>query len=162
MTFVDHKGCNCFICTLLWSWVRLSLEQKWVPGISIVKPIRCTIFRVYWISLCMFQMVFLSIIRSPRLYIELQVYVIQVRWLLASGHEMELMLYVQPWTSDDGRKDRPKHVEWYSLNSKNCAASWFYYRNISRFTVPWTSNEYQWYLVWGRGGWWWCGKVACA
>ena len=38
------------------------------------------------------------------------------------------MLYVQAWTPDDGRKDRPKHVEWYSINSKNCASSWFYYR----------------------------------
>jgi hypothetical protein len=28
------------------------------------------------------------------------------------------MLYVQSWTPDDGRKDRPKHVEWYSINSK--------------------------------------------
>jgi hypothetical protein len=49
-------------------------------------------------------------------------------------------LYVQSWTPDDGRKDRPKHVEWYSINSKNCASSWFYSRNISRCTVPWTSN----------------------
>jgi len=62
-------------------------------------------------------------------------YVIQVSWLLANGHEMELhlvpaskystnlydiylMLCVQSWTPDDGRKDRPKHVEWYSINSK--------------------------------------------
>jgi len=28
------------------------------------------------------------------------------------------MLYVQSRTPDDGRKDRPKHVEWYSINSK--------------------------------------------
>ena len=51
-----------------------------------------------------------------------------VRWLHASGHEMEhivpasmqstnlydiyLILYVQSWTPDEGRKDRPKHVEW--------------------------------------------------
>jgi len=104
--------------------------------ISIVKPTRCTIFRVYWISLYMFRTVFSSIIRSSRLYIQLQVYVIQVSWLLASGHEMwvpsrcplassqqnlfdiYLMLYVQSWTPDDGRKDRPKYVEWYSINSK--------------------------------------------
>jgi len=59
-----------------------------------------------------------------------------------SVHHQEyiyLMLYVQSWTPDDGRKDRTKHVEWYSVNSKNCASSWFYYRNISRCTVPWTS-----------------------
>ena len=56
-------------------------------------------------------MAFPSIIRSLRLYIQHQVYVIQVLWLLASGNEMEhivpaskqaqnlyyiyLMLYVQ-------------------------------------------------------------------
>jgi len=40
------------------------------------------------------------------------------------------MLCVQSWTPDDERKDRPKHVEWYSINSKNCASSWFCHRNI--------------------------------
>ena len=107
----------------------------------------------------MFRTVFPSIIRSSRLYTQHQVYVIQVSWLLASGHEMEqfhlvltskqstniydiyLTLYVQSWTPDDGRKDRPKHVEWYSINSKNCASSWFYYSNISRCTVPCASNS---------------------
>jgi hypothetical protein len=60
----------------------------------------------------MFRTVFPSIIRSLRLYIQHQVYVIQIQWLLASGNEMEhlfpagnqpqnlydryLMLYVQP------------------------------------------------------------------
>jgi hypothetical protein len=124
---------------------------------SIAKPTRCTIFRVYWISLCMFRTVLPSIIRSPRLYIRSQVYVIQVRWLLVSGPEMEfhfepaskrstnlydiyLTPYVQSWTPDDGWKDRLKHVGWYSINSKNCASSWLYYRNISWCTVPWTSK----------------------
>ena len=54
-------------------------------SISIVKPTRYTIFRVYWISLFMFRTVFPSIIRSPRLYIQRQVYVIRVHWPLASG-----------------------------------------------------------------------------
>jgi len=51
-------------------------------------------FRVYWMSLYMFRTVSPSIIRSSRLYIQHQVhsYVIQVRWLLASGHEMELLV----------------------------------------------------------------------
>jgi hypothetical protein len=55
----------------------------------------------------MFWTVFPSIIRSLRLYIEHQVYVIQVLWLLASGnlvpaskqtanlYDIYLMLYVQ-------------------------------------------------------------------
>jgi len=60
-----------------------------------------------------------------------------ISWLLASGQEkkpqfhlvpaskqlinlynINLILYVQSWTHDDGRKDRPKHVKWYSINSK--------------------------------------------
>ena len=40
----------------------------------------------------MFRTVSPSIIRSLRLYIQHQVYVIQVLWLLASGNEMELQL----------------------------------------------------------------------
>ena len=31
---------------------------------------------------------------------------------------MEMLLYVQSWTPDDGRKDRPKHVECYSKINK--------------------------------------------
>jgi len=44
-------------------------------------------------------------------------------------YDIYLMLCVQSWTPDDGRKDRTKHVDWYSINSKNCASSWFYHRN---------------------------------
>ena len=88
----------------------------------------------------MFLMVFPSIIKSQRLYIQHQLYVIQVRRLQSTNlYDICLMLYVQCWTPDDGRKDRPKHVEWYSINSKNRASSWFYYRNISGCTVPLTS-----------------------
>jgi len=52
-------------------------------------------------------------------------------------YDIYLMLYVQSCTPDDGRKDRPKHVEWYPTNLKNCAPSWSYNRSISRYTVPW-------------------------
>jgi hypothetical protein len=55
------------------SWDRAS----WY--FSVVKPIRCTIFRVYWISLYMFRTVFPSIIRNLRLYTQHQVYVIRER-----------------------------------------------------------------------------------
>ena len=33
-------------------------------------------------------------------------------------YDIYLMLYVQSFTPDYGQKDRPKHVEWYSINSK--------------------------------------------
>ena len=62
----------------------------------------------------MFRTVFPSIIRSLRLYI--QHHTIQFLWLLASKqpqklYDIYLMLYVQSQTPDDGRRDRPKHVE---------------------------------------------------
>jgi hypothetical protein len=63
--------------------------------------------RVYWISLYMFRTVFPSIVKSSRLYIQHQVHGMQSTNL----YDMYLMLYVQSWTLDDGRKDRPKHVE---------------------------------------------------
>jgi len=49
-------------------------------------------------TLYMFRTVFPSIVRSLRLYIQLQVYVIQVLWLLAYKQPQNLygmMLYVQ-------------------------------------------------------------------
>jgi hypothetical protein len=63
-------------------------------------------------TLYMFRTASPSIIRSRRLYI--QHHTIQVLWLLASKEPQNLygmMLYVQSSTPDDGRRDRPKHVE---------------------------------------------------
>jgi len=80
----------------------------------------------------MLRTVFPSIIRSPRLCKQRQAYVIQS----TNMYDIHLTLFVRSRTPDDGRKDRPKHAEWYSTSSKNCASSWFYYRNISRCTVP--------------------------
>jgi len=43
-----------------------------------------------------------------------------------------LLLYVQSWTPDDGRKDRPKHAVCHSKIKQIWhagASSWFYYRN---------------------------------
>jgi len=62
----------------------------------------------------MFRTVCPSIIRSLRLYLQHQLYVIQVLWLLTNRQPQNLygmMLYVQLLTPDDGRTDRPKHVE---------------------------------------------------
>ena len=47
-------------------------------------------------TLYMFRMVSPSIIRSLRLYIQHQVYVIEVLWLLASGNVMELQYHLVP------------------------------------------------------------------
>jgi len=102
-------------------------------------------FRVYWISLYMFRMVFPSIIRSPRLYIQHQVYVTQVCWLLASWNKILSLLASSQnncvtytwccmyslglwwWT------ERPSETCRAIFNKlENCASSWFYYRNISK------------------------------
>jgi len=40
-----------------------------------------------------------------------------------------LLLYIQSRTPDDGREDRPKHVECHYKIKQIGASSWFYYRN---------------------------------
>jgi hypothetical protein len=60
-------------------------------------------------------------------------------------YDIYLMLYVQSWTLDDGRIDRPKHVPrrvlfQNKINLRYCASVWFYYRNVLRATVLQTSN----------------------
>ena len=58
----------------LWAWSNqhcLGSSTRWWNFHH--HPTRCTIFRVYWISLYMFRTVFPSIIRSPRLYTQRQI-----------------------------------------------------------------------------------------
>jgi len=79
--------------------------------ISIVKPTRCSnVSNLFYfgMTLYMFRTVFPSIIRSWTLYIQQNAYVKQ------TSVSVWLLLYVQPWTPDDRRKDRPKHVECHS------------------------------------------------
>jgi len=103
--------------------------------ISILQPTRCTnvpTLFYFGMTLYMFRTVFPSIIRSSRLYIQQQAFVC----LLASRQQYLcdkcLLLYVQSWNPDDGRKDHPKHVECHSkIKYIWCigAPTWFYYRN---------------------------------
>ena len=94
--------------------------------ISVVKPTRwISVSNLFYfgMTLYMFRTVFPSIIRSSRLYIQQQAYVKQIplsncssiSFPLASRQQylfdICLFLYVQSSTADDGRKDRPKHVE---------------------------------------------------
>jgi len=61
-------------------------------------------------TLYMFRTVFLSIIISSRLYIQQQAFVKQLASRQQYLIDKCLLLYVQPWTPDDGQKDRLKHV----------------------------------------------------
>ena len=53
-----------------------------------------------------------------------------------------ILLCVQWKTSDDGQRNCPKHVEFYSKKQiwEISAFSWFYCKTLSRCTVTWTSN----------------------
>jgi len=80
---------------------------------------QCIKFIYFGVALYMFWTVFPSIISSSRLYIQLSN---KYCWLLVSSQQYLfdkcLLLHVQCWTADDGRKDRPKHVECYSKINK--------------------------------------------
>jgi hypothetical protein len=92
----------------------LTVSNKLVHVISIVKPTRCTnvsYLFYFGMTLYMFRTVFLSIIRSSRLYIQQQAFVRQI--LLSACWRVQqylfdkcMLLYVQSRTPDDGRKDR--------------------------------------------------------
>ena len=75
------------------------------------------------------------------------VYVVQVCWQLA--RKLSTNLYdiyhrcLQWKTPDGGQRNCPKHVEFYSKNKiwEISAYGWFYYKNLSRCAVTWTSNS---------------------
>jgi hypothetical protein len=99
----------------------------------------------------MFQIGFMSIIRSLVLYTQQQVYAIQVMLTAGSGwniliplassqhnlYGIYLLLCIQYKTPEDGQKTCPKHVELYSKNKfeKLVHLVGFYYKNISQCTI---------------------------
>jgi len=68
-------------------------------------------------TLYMFRTVFPSIIRSSKLCVQQRYMSNNCCYLLLSGNEVAAavwhipLLYTQFWAPDDGRKDRPKHIE---------------------------------------------------
>jgi hypothetical protein len=119
----------------------------------------------------MFRTVFPSIIRSPRLYTQHQVYVIQFSWLLASRHGKELihpvpnskqstnlydiylMLCVQFWTPDNGRIDHPKHVEWSLMSHRACCHTCYtiqfmHYSHFKTHLLRHLKSIHLIYLIW--------------
>jgi hypothetical protein len=102
---------------------------------------------------CMFRTIFPSIIRSSRLHIQQQA-------SAASSTEQQLfyiclLLNVQSWAPDDGRKDRPKHVECFTRtnNLRNrCILLVLLYEcyllSIKYTTCPvWVQDSHQLYDV---------------
>ena len=95
----------------------------------------------------MFRTVPLSIIKSFSLYTQ--------QWYMCWELGMERtdparklsanipLLCVQWKPADDGQRNCPKHVEFYSKNKiwEISASGWFYYESISRCTVTWTSKS---------------------
>ena len=103
--------------------------QQWYMYIRVLitKPTRCTKFPIFGIKLYMFQTVPLSIIRSFSLYTQ--------HWYMSYRFADSLwagsgwihpepahklwhipLLSVQQKTPDDGQRNCPKHVEFYSIN----------------------------------------------
>jgi hypothetical protein len=107
--------------------------------------LRCTAYQISR-SLYMFRKVFPSIIRSLRLYIKHQVFVIH-----ASGYVPASMQSTNLYDKTDAVctalnsrwwTERPSETCRVIFNKlENCASSWLCYGNISQCTVPWTSNR---------------------
>ena len=134
-------------------FIRINLKQsvfyvklKSNCIVSIIKPTRCTNWSNYFILKCHST----CFGRSFRPSLGVQDCTYSNRHL-SNRHccllrqqclfDKCLLLYAQSWTPDDGRKDRPKHVEWhFKIIWYITAASWFYYRNKLRCTALWTSN----------------------
>ena len=74
-------------------------------------------------TLYMFRTVTPSIIRSLRLYIQHQVYVTQVLWLLA------VCTVLDSWWWTEKPSETCRVLFQNKINLRYCASGWFYYRN---------------------------------
>ena len=113
----------------------------------------------------MFRTVSPSIIRSLRLYIQHQVYVIEFLWLLASGNEMELVpaskqlaepvwhtpdtvcTVLESWWWTERPSETCRMLFQNKINLTCCASSWFYYRNTTiyiYFMLSWQHVSVGW------------------
>ena len=94
--YMSYRFCGCLLTGTKWGNRWLVIERdvyyKYFEFFPIVKTNQiCNISNLFYFgtTLYMFRTVSPSIIRNLRLYIQHQVYVIQVLWLFASGNEME-------------------------------------------------------------------------
>ena len=125
------KLSNCS-CHIFLRFLRLCLRKNFilvvrypatywrVVSISIVKQTRCTILEfIEYYSTCFGRSFRPSSGVQDRTHSIRYMSYRLVDYLQSTNlYDIYLMLYVQSWTPDDGRKDRPKHVGWYSVNSK--------------------------------------------
>ena len=127
----EQGGTNLHIRKFVSPCRSPKLKRKY--SISTVKPIRCTnVSNLFYfgMTLYMFRVVFPSIIRNSDCTYSNRHVSNRYCCLLASGYPLltsgyplasrqqylfdKCLLYVQSSTPDDGRKDRPKHVECHS------------------------------------------------
>jgi len=110
---------------------------------------------IFGIKLHIFQTVPLSIIRSIVLYTQQWCMSYRFADSLRAGSQAVSkpvwhipLLCVQCYTPDDGQRNCPKHVEFYSKNKfeKLVHLVGFYNKNLSRCTVTWTSNYSKIYI----------------
>ena len=109
-TYFTRRTVVCARVCSVWQWpVQCTAQTVCLPALTLkiptVKPTRRTnVSNLFYfgMTLYMFRTVFPSIIISSRLYIQQYLF------------DKCLLLYVQSWNADDGRKDRPKHVECHS------------------------------------------------
>jgi hypothetical protein len=121
-------------------------------------------------TLCIFQTVFPSIIRSWRLHTATGICQTGTAVCLLASRlhylfDIYLLLYVQSWTPDDGWKDHLKHVECYSKIKyiwEIVTPSWIYYRKKVCVLVDWVVLElfcvtvYFITLFRAHSKWYWC------
>jgi hypothetical protein len=96
-------------------------------------------------KLYMFWKVLPSIIRSLRLYIQHQVYVIRVPWQQAATEPLwhtpdAVCTVLDSWWWTERPSESCSVLFQNKINLRYCASGWFYYRNIWRCTVLQTSH----------------------
>ena len=88
----------------------------------------------------MFLTVFSSIIKSLRLYIQHQVYVIQVLLLIATTELVwhipdAVCTFLDSWWWTERQSETSRLLFQNETNLRYCASGWFYYRNMLRCAV---------------------------
>jgi len=143
----------------------LGVTIAWINVWSLptVKPTRCTNFSIFFLNETLHVSDSSSVHHQEFFTVHTtMVYVIQVCWRLTNRMKTEPvaswscsqaawhipLLCVQWKTPDDGHKNCPKHVEFYSKNKfeKLMYLVGFVIRFLSRCTVTWISKN-----VWSKG-----------